>query len=277
MISHASFLTRPASRFLVPRLLTGLALLWVAMTGTVLLAPRLALATSGRDHPDYAVIAGTGLVLIVISSLFLAFASRVAGLGAAWLGLAVLNNGLILAGGFALAPYAFYQTTFVLGDPLLDVTSATFFPTVAGGLFLLHAGVLAATYALQRRRVRRELGRGAEPPGGGDLRVAVTVIVLVVGIPLLAATSLALIGYGLVVIAATSGAAVLVALLAVAMGVAAMGRAADESIAIRDTAIVTAAFWLALAMLLVFHVVWVVLMAVLVGIWPLKTVAPSGK
>ena len=39
----------------------------------------------------------------------------------------------------------------------------------------------------------------------------------------------------------------------------------------------TSVFWLALSMLLVYHVVWVVFMTVLVGLWPLQVVAPSGK
>jgi hypothetical protein len=256
-------------------LVTGLTLLWIAMVGTVLLAPRIALAVSGEDHPDYAVIAGTGLVLILLSSAFLVLASQIAGLGAAWLGLAVVANGLVLAGKFVLAPFAVYETD-ALGGLVQGPAVPIFFSVVSGALFVLHAAVLCVLYAYQRVRTRRALGPAG--PVREDRVAALTVLAAVVGIPLVVAASLVALGYyGLIVVAGTTGAALLVAMLAAAAGHLAMWRAADVSISIRDTAAVTSALWLGLSMLLVYHVVWVVLMAALVGIWPLKTIAVSGK
>src|SRR2546428_441446 len=54
-----------------------------------------------------------------------------------------------------------------------------------------------------------------------------------------------------------AGVAILLVLLALAAGHATMWQAAEESVSVRDTAVLTTVFWLALAMLLVYHVVWV--------------------
>lgn len=109
--------------------------------------------------------------------------------------------------------------------------------------------------------------------------MVVTLLVAIgaLGVPVLLLSSLSLIGYGLTLTVATGGLAILVALLALATGAWSFGEAARTSVSVRDTAIVTAVAWLALSLLLVYHVVWVVFMSVLVSLWPLKTVAPSGK
>jgi hypothetical protein len=277
MISHAPADARPARSSALPRLLTGLALLGVAMTSTAVIAPELALRAGGTDQPDYLVIAGTGLVMIGLSSLFLAYASRVVGLGAAWLGLAVLTNGLVLAGKFFVAPFVFYRTTFVGGDPFLDVRSPAFFPMLAAGLFAVQAVVLGLLYAWARRRATRALGARWTTLRRPDLVVALLTVGIAMAAPVLLLSSLSLIGYVMVAVAATGGVAVLIVLMTVAAGGGALWEAARKSISDRDTAVVTSVFWLALSMLLVYHVVWVVFMTVLVSLWPLKVVAPSGK
>lgn len=259
---------------LLPRLVPGLALLWLAMAAAAVVAPELQRATGGGEHPDYAVIAGTGLVMIALSSLFLAYVSRVVGLGLGWLALAAVTNSLILVFEFVLGPTAFYQTTFVQGDPLFNVESPTYFPILAAGLFVVFAALLAGPYFWQRARVRRELGRRG-PAARHDLPVPL--LGVAVGVPVLLLSSVSLIGYGLLVVTATGGAALLVGLLGLLTGTATMRRAGAASISLRSTAIVTSVFWLALSMLLVYHVVWVVFMTALVSLWPLKVVAPSGK
>jgi hypothetical protein len=261
----------------LPRLLTGLALLGTAMAATAVLAPGIALWATGSQQPEYLVIAGTGVAMIVLSSLFLTCASRVIGLGAAWLGLAVLSNGLILAGKFVLVPLAYSRTTFVSGDPFQDVQSQAYFPLLAAGVVVLQAGVLALLYAWARGRVTRELGAKRSALRRADLVIGLITVCVVLGAAVLLFTSPSLIGYAVGTVAATSGAAVAVVLLATGAGAGALLEAARRSISVRDTAIVTSVFWLAVAMLLVYHVVWVIFMTVLVSLWPLKVVAPSGK
>jgi hypothetical protein len=277
MISHASSDAPQAWTSALPRLSTGLGLLGVAMTGTAVITPGLALRTSGADHPDYLVIAGTGAVMIALSSLFLAYASRVIGLGAAWLGLALLTNALILGGKLVLGPFAFYQTTFVAGDPFMNVRSLAFFPILAAGVFAVQAGVLGSLYAWARGRVTRALGPEMSAFRRADLVTALLTVGLALGIPVLLFSSLSLIGYTMVVAAATGGGAVVVVLLATGTAGSTVWEAARQSISVKDTAIVTTVSWLALSMLLVYHIVWVVFMTVLVSLWPLKVVAPSGK
>src|SRR5262245_61681812 len=200
MISHAPSDTRPAWTSALPRLLTGLALLGVAMIGTAVVGPGLALRTSGADHPDYLVIAGTGVVMITLSSLFLAYASRVIGLGVAWLGLALLSNALILVGKVVLAPFAFYQTTFVAGDPFMNVQSPAFFPTLAAGVFVAQAAALGLLYAWARGRVTRALGQERSAFRRADLVVGLLTVSVELVVTVLLLWGLSVVGYGMCVV-----------------------------------------------------------------------------
>lgn len=214
--------------------------------------------------------------MILLSSLFLAYAGRVVGLGLAWLGLAAMTNALVLAGKFVLVPYGFYQTTFVQGDLLMNVTSSDYFPVLGGALFVVYATALGVLYAWQHNWVDRQLAGDARAPGRREgLVVALTIALALT--PIVAIAGLWLLGYGLFLATATGGVAVLLGLAAAVAGAATMARAGGDSVSVRSTAVITSAFWLVLSLLLVYHVVWVVFMTVLVGIWPLKVVAPSGK
>jgi hypothetical protein len=265
----------------LPRLLTGLLLLGVAMTGAAVFAPELARRAGGLDHPDYLSIASIGVAMIALSSLFLTYAARVLGLGVAWLGLALLSNAMILVGKFVLAPQAFYRTTFVAGDPFLNVQSPAFLPILAAGVCIVQAGALALLYAWARGRASRALGVERSVSRRPGRVGALLTSGIALGAVALAAVFLysgpSLIGYAMIVAATTGAAAAVAVLLATGAGGGALHVAASRTISVRDTAIVTSVFWLALSMLLVYQVVWVVFMAVLVGMWPLKVVAPSGK
>jgi hypothetical protein len=50
---------------------------------------------------------------------------------------------------------------------------------------------------------------------------------------------------------------------------------AEEAIALRDLSVLTTFFWLALALLAVYHLLWIVYMLLLVSLFPLKFVAPK--
>ncbi|HSR26812.1 MAG TPA: hypothetical protein VLW53_24905, partial [Candidatus Eisenbacteria bacterium] len=116
-----------------------------------------------------------------------------------------------------------------------------------------------------------------EPLPRPEAGMTLLLVAVVLGIPLLLLATPMLVGYGLVVTTATGGAAILLFLMSWATGAGAAWRAAQQSVSLRDTAVLTTAFWLVLSLLLVYHVVWLVLMTGLVSLWPLKTVAPSGK
>lgn len=266
---------RPPLRWMP--LVLALGMLSLAMTATAVIAPQIALRTSSGSDPNYAVIAGTGLTVILLSSLFLAYARRVLGLGLAWLALALLTNALVVAAKFILAPIALYQTTFVLGQ-WPDVTTPDFLRTLAVSLTLAYAAVIGVVYAYLRRRVKRVLPEGERRRGRRPLLVSLLrVLAFVLGGLLILGLGLELSWYGVDVATATGGAAILVIVAALVTGSAAAWEATRTSISLRNVTVLSAAFWLALAMILVYHAVWVVLMTILVTLWPLKTVSPSGK
>lgn len=287
MITHPPPDTRSASvdgkhrgrslSSVAPKLVAGLALLGVAMTGTAALAPEVAVSLGRGSHPDYGVIAGTGMAMILLSSVFVAYAGRVVGLGAAWVALALLTNGLVLVAKMWLIPIVFYQTTFDKGNPFFfDIGSSGYFGELAIPIFFANAVVVGIVYAVIRHRVSKALD-----PKGRTLPLPLLILgVLLVGIALLAAfvpLDIQLAGYISIVTPALSGAIDMVTLIALFGLSSTLSKAADTSIRLRDTAVVSTVFWLVISMLLVYHVVWVVLMTGLVGVWPLKILAPSGK
>jgi hypothetical protein len=94
---------------MLPRLTTGLGLLSAASIGTVLLIPVISGGRGAAYQPYFGLIASIGVVLIVLTSLFLAYASRVMGLGLAWFLWALIDNGCIIATKFIVSPTSLYR------------------------------------------------------------------------------------------------------------------------------------------------------------------------
>jgi hypothetical protein len=71
----------------------------------------------------------------------------------------------------------------------------------------------------------------------------------------------------------SSGTGVLAAVLLAAAITAAAGAfrlASERAVLIRDASALTTLFWLGLALLAVYHVLWVVYILTLVALWPVK-------
>jgi hypothetical protein len=239
------------------------------MAGTVALVPVL---SAGRQ-PVYPVIAAVGLAMIALSSVFLAVARRVLGLRGAWLGLALLTNGLVLGAKFIAIPLAFSETTFVVGSALMDVRAPGFFPGLGAALLLLDVLVAVLVYAVNR--ARPAAGRRSTTPLsyvvvlGAGVWVAGASLVVVLGLAVTWTGVYSVTTLGLLLIPLSA--------LALTAAGATLWHAGETAVSLSGTAALTSALWLTLSLLLVYHVVWVVFMGVLVSLWPLKVITPSGK
>jgi hypothetical protein len=191
---------------------------------------------------------------------------------------AVAFNALIVVVKFGLAPYGLYEV-----NQRVDLTE--FFPVsdaigafwTATLVFFLYLGGYYAVYRLARARIAG-LGEGRGPRGlvlglvGGAYALAGA------GIVLLIVFGLGRLGGEYVQFALASSVSVLIAVaLAVAGSLAALAfrDASQQAEIVGDAALLVSFFWLGLAFLALYHVLWVVYILAVTAVWPLKVVVPK--
>ena len=197
----------------------------------------------------------------------------------------VAYNGLIVLVKFVLAPAGLYQVnrerwfTSLVGPGGIIVLSAVL-------VLALYVAVFSLLYLGARRSLgsRKEASDGDRERAPGSSR-RMFVVGLIVAV-------LSLVGLGLVAFGTTFfGGGVqyldfvfsstLSLLIAVVLGLAsvlvvmAFRSVEDRTRAVADATVLLNLFWLGLAFLLLFHVLWVIYVLVLASIWPLKTVVPK--
>lgn len=199
--------------------------------------------------------------------------------------LCVVFNALVVGVKFVAGPNAVYvanakktfEADISLNDPGGAVLTAAF-------VFVLYAATLYVIYRLARARTGLQLpGADDGRPGRSAVAVVLAVVVVLVG---LAATGIGLIlaliglsaGFSYIGYVFGSAGALLVALtlaVAAAAAQAAFRRAGDVAVAAQDVGVLVSLFWVCLAFLAVYHVLWVVYILLITSLWPLKVVTPK--
>jgi hypothetical protein len=262
------------------RILIGLALFSIAGTGVVTVAPAIAVQQGSGGEPSFEVIAATGVALILLAGLLLAYVGRVLGLGGAWLTLAVVSNAALLIYRFMVVPVAMYKTTYYLGWFSQDPDQpGVLVGMIVGPVIAMGAIIVAARFLFGNPHLA-ERGHRRLSPGG----LICLVVLGVLAVPFVAILGLsALFGSGFEVstVVAVTGAFIpcwlgLVWLFAAPAAFSAASWRARE---VRDVTVVTAFLWVALALLLIVHILWIVYMVAMAHLLPFKTVVPtsSGK
>jgi hypothetical protein len=264
------------------RLLIGLGLFSIAGAGVVTVSPAIAVQQGSGGQPSFPVVAATGVVLILLTGLFLLLVGRVLGLGGAWLLAATVSNAALIAYRFVVVPVSMYKTTYYLGSFSTDPNQRStlvwmgVFPVLVLGVLLILSRLLAGhpNLAPAAARPRRQWRTATEIAIAVAAGVAIPVV-LILGIGCLVDFQFE---WGTVV-AVTGGflpcwlAAIWLFTTPAAFR-AASWRASD----VRDVTVVTASLWVALALLLAIHILWVVYVVAMAHLLPFKTVVPtSGK
>jgi hypothetical protein len=192
---------------------------------------------------------------------------------------AVLFNLLVVAVKFGLAPHGMYEVNqrieleSALGDDLFLVAS------IAAAVFCLYAGALTILYRVARAGLERRPGK---PVARRSWGVGVVVAVLLLATTgggvafaplLLAGSSLQYLSFVF-----SSSVSLLVALalgFATALAALAFRDVRAQRAAIGDAAVLVSFFWIALAFLALYHVLWVVYVLALTATWPLRVVVPK--
>jgi hypothetical protein len=265
----------------------AVALTLFGLAGAAVLAT-VPLQFVGSEWPGFAVFLVAGLTVIVLTAGFFGYIYRLGmGFGRTVLVLAAGYNALIAAVKLGLAPAALYQANreqafdAALGDP----NDLWFYLGVGSGVLLLYLLVFGVMYTVFRRRFRRR-ALPSEPPREqrgrwSNRTIVISVVVLVafaasflwiipvfyVGLPTLSY---------LLYIFTTFGAAITLALvLAAVLAYKCFDEVEKRAVRLGDATLLASFFWLGLALIVLYHVMWVVFLLTLVSIWPFRTYTPK--
>ena len=263
----------------------GLAAVLVAAGLVVGLLPLLAPDRGGTPPVWLLLFAGLAIAGLVAPVLYLGITSKLklpvrVGI------YAIAYHALLILVKFVLAPLGLYETNREVDiTGFLNVTDPMGAIAATLIVFALYALVYWLLFRLVRRRVLHLPPFDA--PGSKRPRRKIAIAVVVAALLLAAISGMAVLVLPLIVVGSaaeylqfvfTSGLSLLVALAisgaAILVGLT-FDTAADRALAVRDASAFIAVFWVGLAFIALYHVLWVVFILVLTATWPLKVVVPK--
>jgi len=266
-------------------LMVALTLFGLGGSAVMVAVPRLFIGPLGPEFMIFVVAGGTAIVL---TAGFFGYVYRLGmGFGRTVLVLAVGYNALIAVVKFGLAPAALYQANrkeafeASVGDP----NSLWFFLGIGSGVLLLYLLVFGVMYTVFRRRFQRRSLPSEPPPeqrgrwSRGQIVVGVVACVAFVAsfvwvLPLVY-IGLPTLSY-LVYILSTFGVAITLALiLAAYLASRTFDEVEKRAVRLGDATLLANFFWLGLALIVLYHVMWVVFLLTLVSMWPFRTYTPK--
>lgn len=193
---------------------------------------------------------------------------------------AVAYNALVVALKLVFGPLGLYDENARREfDETFNLSSAWNAVTAAALVLALYLGAFWLLYRLVRRRLLAPTiqTKTAQRVGIG---VAAAVLILAVGGGGLLLLPLLVVGAGvdyLDFVFSSAWSLVVGVAVALAAGLAALALrgAQEQADAIGDATVLVTFFWIGVAFLTLYHVLWVVYILVLTAIWPLKTVSPK--
>ncbi len=280
---HMSTGVKSLSTLAVALVIFGLAGGAIALT-----APRL---FTGPERPDFTVFLVVGVAAVLLTAALFSYIDRLGmGFGKTALVLAAGYNALIAAVKLGLAPAALYEANReqTFEDVVADPNSLWFYLVVSLGVLLLYVLVFRVMYGVFKRRLRRRAGEiGATPERrnwwAGRRRVVLIALVIAT-VALLASflwvMPLLVVGYPtlsyLVYVFSTFGVAISLALtLAAVLAYKTLDEVERRAAQLGDATLLASFFWLGLALILLYHAMWVVFLLTLVSIWPFQTYTPK--
>jgi hypothetical protein len=268
-----------------PTLIVGLALFGLAGSVVMVTGPGL---FAGPERPGFAIFLVIGVGAIVLTAVLFGYVYSLGlGFGRTVLVLAFGYNALIAAVKFGLAPAALYQANreqafdASMGDP----NGLGFLLGIGSGVLLLYLLVFWVMYRVFRRRFRRRALPSETSPEQGLRWSSKTIVISIVACVVFAASFLWLmpalyiglptLSY-LAYIFSTFGVAITLALiLAAFLAYRAFDEVEKQAVRLGDATLLASFFWLGLAVIVLYHVMWLVFLLTLVSMWPFRTYTPK--
>jgi hypothetical protein len=269
----------------ISTLMVALTLFGLACSAVLVTVPRL---FPGPGGPGFAIFLVAGVTVIVLTAGLFGYVYRLGmGFGGTVLVLAAGYNALIAAVKLGLAPAALYQANreeafeASIGNP----NGLWFFLGIGSGVLLLYLLVFGVMYRIFRRRFRRRSLTSETSPEQGFRWSGKTLVIGIVACVVFVASfvwvlPLVYIGWPtlsyLAYIFSTFGAAILLALiLAAFLAYRTFDEVEKRAVRLGDATLLASFFWLGLALIVLYHVMWVVFLFTLVSIWPFRTYTPK--
>jgi hypothetical protein len=257
------------------------------------LASCLVLATTprlftGPERPGFAVFLVAGVAVVALTAVLFGFIDRLGmGFGRTVLVLAAGYNALIAGVKLGLAPAAMYAANSgqAFEDSVMDPNGLWFYLGVGLGVLLLYVLVYVVMYRVFRRRFRRRPLSAEDRPDrrrrlSGKMTVVIVVACVVFAASFLWVAPVVFVGLPTLVyltyILSTFGVAITLALvLAAVLAYRTFDEVEKRAARLGDATLLASFFWLGLALIFLYHVMWVVFLLTLVSIWPFQTYTPK--
>lgn len=238
----------------------------------------------GRTPPTAELVVSASLIAaLTLAALFLVLYFDL-GLPVTAVLCAVAFNALIVVVKFVWGPAGLYEVNIEVGRDLSSELGDPYQASISAVIvFALYVAVYIAIYRFTKRRLERQMVVSQERSmGGGWLLMVVVVVVFfmatggglfVLALPLFFGGGIEYIqfafasAYSLVIAFALVGATSLAAL--------AFHDVSERARVMGDAGLLVAFFWVGLAFLVIYHVVWVIYIVALTALWPLRVVVPK--
>jgi hypothetical protein len=247
---------------------------------------------SAKERPELWQISLTGIIVILLSVCFLAYAAKVIGLSRGWLVLAVAFSSLIVIAKFILVPESLYSQTYRIGNGLLawNPNQTGSYIGIAAILFAVYAATLYFAYrhyhgtlpvSLRKNKLAKKSAARAKPGATVAFVILALIVLAVMSGGVLLMLPLIFLGptFEYVNFAFNGGGfgLLLATVLAITLSIKYMQHSANAAIKAKDGTILAVALWIGVSLLLMYHILWVVYITVMLTLWPFKTISPSGK
>jgi hypothetical protein len=198
---------------------------------------------------------------------------------------AVAYNALIVLVKFVWGPAGLYEVNIELGRNLSTELGDPYMASFGAMIVLaLYLAVYLAVYHFTKRRLERELGVATEGRLGSSwllLPILIVVFLIATGGGLIVLALPLFFGAGgieYIQFVFSSGFSLAVALAlagATSLAALAFNSVAERARLVGDIGVLMAFFWVGLAFLVIYHVVWVIYIVALTVLWPLRVVVPK--
>jgi hypothetical protein len=197
----------------------------------------------------------------------------------------VAFNVLIVIVKFVWGPAGLYEVNIEVGRDLSSELGDPYQASIAAFIvFALYVAVYFAIYRFTKRRLERDLDTSTTRPVGGSWLLMLVVIVVffmatggglvVLALPLFFGAGG--IEYIQFVFSSAFSLAIAFALVAAtSLAALAFHDVGERARVVGDAGLLVAFFWVGLAFLVVYHVVWVIYIVALTALWPLRVVVPK--
>lgn len=243
---------------------------------------------SGEEPPLGVLFAGGAIVLVCTAGALALVVRWDLSLPTSVVAYAVGYNALIVAVKFVLAPYGLYEVNRTEAlEWFLNVSDPEGVVAVAALMFLAYAAVYAVVWWYFRRRLRPRAATGALRRALRWSRRRAVLVIVVAALVFASGTGGAVAVLSVIlgfagaeylgfVFASTVSVPVAVALGgATWLAARAFDAVADRAALVGDAAVLVSFFWVGLAFLAVYHVLWAVYVLLLITYWPLRAVVPK--